>query len=330
MVEASPTLRESQRKTLCGTNPMEEDSQKSIWKSKTTGNIPIYWVEDIRGIPNDGLSNFITAHEFFDALPILQFEKVADDPGASSLLLKDRKASWREMVVDYMIPEVTSQESPILLPNTTVIKSTEKYSTADAKPVFQLVRSKIATPSSRIIPKSHERYESLPIGSKVEICPEAWDITEKLTSYIIPNETNPNRGGAMLFVDYGTSDTIPVNSLRGIKDHKLVNPFEAPGECDLSTDVDFQALKIAATRHHGNNVEVHGPVEQGDWLHTMGIGARATVLSKAQKTDEGRKRVEQAYNRLTEKSGGSMGRLYKVMCVVPKNQAIPVGFGGDI
>lgn len=330
MVEASPTLRESQHKNLCGSTPLVQEAEKSIWKSTTNNGIPIHWVEDIRGIPNDTLSNFITAHEFFDALPILQFEKVFDNPGSSSMLVKDRKASWREMVVDYMIPEVKSQESDVILPNTTVIKSTEKSSTADAKPVFQLVTSQVPTPGSRIIPHSHERYESLPVGSKFEICPEAWDITEKLTSYIIPNEANPSRGGAMLFMDYGPADTIPVSSLRGIKNHQLVNPFDGPGEADLSTDVDFQALKIAATRHHGNNVAVYGPAEQGDWLHTMGIGARATVLAQGQQTPEGKKRVEDAYNRLTEKSGGAMGRLYKVMCVVPKTQPTPVGFGGDI
>lgn len=330
MIDASPTLRKMQHEKLCGSAPLTEDSKNSVWKSVTKEGIPIYWCEEIRGIPDDALSNFITAHEFFDALPIVQFEKVADDSNASPLLLKDQKASWREMLVDYMVPNVTSQDSPILLPNTTVIKSTEKYSTADAKPVFQLVRSKVPTPSSRIIPKSHERYDSLPIGSKIEICPEAWDITEKLSSYIIPNKSNEKRGGAMLFVDYGPADTIPVNTLRGIKDHKLVNPYENPGEADLSADVDFGALKIAATKNHGDQVEAYGPVEQGDWLHTMGIGARATVLAESQTSEEGKKRVEQAYNRLTEKSGGAMGRLYKVMCVVPKNTPTPVGFGGDI
>lgn len=330
MVEASPTLRELQHKNLCGNNKLEQDLEKSTWTSKTVSGIPIIWVEEIRMIPNDGFSNFITAHEFFDALPIVQFEKIADDPGASSQLLSERKGSWREMLVDYVVPAVTSQESPILLPNQTVIKATEKSSTLDAKPVFQLVTAKADTPSSRIIPKTHERYEKLPIGSKIEVCPEAWDITEKLTSYIVPNEINPNRGGTMLIIDYGPADTIPINSLRGIKNHKLVNPFENPGECDLSTDVDFQALKIAATKHHGDQVEVYGPVEQGDWLHTMGIGARATMLANATKSEEGKKRVADAYNRLTEKSGGAMGRLYKVMSVVPKNQPTPVGFGGDI
>lgn len=330
MIDASPTLRKMQHEKLCGDRPLEEDAGKSVWKSMTKEGIPIFWAEEIRTIPDDSLSNFITAHEFFDALPIVQFEKVADDSNVSPLLVKDQKASWREMLVDYVVPEVTPQESTILLPNTTVIKSTESKSTADAKPVFQLVRSNAPTPSSRIIPKSHQRYDSLPIGSKIEVCPEAWDITEKLTAYITPNSSNDKRGGTMLIVDYGPADTIPVNSLRGIKDHKIVNPYENPGEADLSTDVDFQALKIAATRYHGNHVEVYGPVEQGDWLHTMGIGARATMLAQAQTSDEGRKRVEQAYNRLTEKSGGAMGRLYKVMCVVPKTQPKPVGFGGDI
>lgn len=339
-VEASPTLRASQHKLICGTNELVEDSTKGVFQSKALANgIPVFWVEDVKSLPEnaDGeFANYIIAHEFFDALPIYQFEKVATDPSATSKLPSERDASWREFLVDYCVPKPSELQSSILLPNQSIIKASEKSESLDTKPSFQLGLAPNWTIASRIIPKTHERYDKLPIGSKVEICPDAWEITEKMTSRIVPSSfSSPDAAsgkgkGGILIVDYGPADTIPINSLRGIKDHKLVSPFEHPGECDLSTDVDFQALKIAALQHYGNDIEVYGPVEQGDWLHTMGIGARATMLANAQSTEEGKKRVEQAYNRLVERGGGAMGKLYKVMCIVPNNQPKPVGFGGDL
>ncbi|CDO54331.1 hypothetical protein DV495_002047 [Geotrichum candidum] len=332
-VEASPTLRKAQHKLICGTNELVHDKATGVYSSKSLYNgTPVFWVEDAKILPQkssdkEEFANYIIAHEFFDALPIYQFEKVADEPGVSTKLPSQRPASWREFVVDYCVPKPTELESSILLPNQSIVKASAKNGgklDKNDKPVFQLGLAPSWTVPARIIPKTHPRYDALPIGAKVEICPDAWEITEQMAQRI-----DGTKGG-VLVVDYGPSDTIPVNSLRGIKDHKLVNPFENPGEADLSTDVDFQAIKVAAMQARPNDVAVYGPVEQGDWLHTMGIGARATMLANTQTTEEGKKRVEQAYNRLVERGGGAMGKLYKVMAIVPKGQGKPVGFGGDI
>src|SRR5205814_4386037 len=85
--------------------------------------------------------------------------------------------------------------------------------------------------------------------------------------------------GAALVIDYGPTDTIPTNSLRGIRAHRKVSPFTTPGQVDLSADVDFIALAEAALEA-SPNVEVHGPVEQGIFLRTMGIKERAQQLLK--------------------------------------------------
>lgn len=335
-VEASPTLRSAQHKLICGPNELVENEKTGVFSSKALMNgMPVFWVADAKNLPENksgDFANYIIAHEFFDALPIYQFEKVADDPAAHSQLPSQRAASWREYLVDYSVPKPSELQSQILLPNQSVIKASEKSESLDAKPMFQLGLAPSWTVASRIIPKTHDRYDKLPIGSKVEICPEAWDVTEQMAARLVPSDPDADKSpkGGILVVDYGPSDTIPINSLRGIKDHKMVSPFEHPGECDLSTDVDFQAIKTAALQTFPKDVEVHGPVEQGDWLHTMGIGARATMLANAQSTDEGKQRVAQAYNRLVERGGGAMGKLYKVMAITPAGQPIPVGFGGDV
>lgn len=51
---------------------------------------------------------------------------------------------------------------------------------------------------------------------------------------------------AALIIDYGY-DHSPGNSLRGIKDHKFVHPLTEPGDVDLSVDVDFSAIRQAAS-----------------------------------------------------------------------------------
>lgn len=51
LVEASHTLRESQRKLLCGDSPLERIEIGFRSRSKYS-NLPIVWCEDIRFVPN--------------------------------------------------------------------------------------------------------------------------------------------------------------------------------------------------------------------------------------------------------------------------------------
>ena len=96
---------------------------------------------------------------------------------------------------------------------------------------------------------------------------------------------------------------------------------------DISADVDFTALADAAVRA-SPGVEVHGPVEQGNWLEAMGIWERAGALMKKGDAEGVRKAVE----RLVDRGEGGMGRLYKVLAIVPERggRRRPVGFGGSL
>ena len=142
-------------------------------------------------------------------------------------------------------------------------------------------------------------------------------------------KTRPS--GAALILDYGPADTIPTSTLRGIRSHQPVSPFAHPGLVDISADVDFTALAEAAlTASPG--VEVHGPIEQGGWLQNMGIRERAEMICKNLREDEaGQRRVRGAIERLVERGGGAMGKIYKVLAIVPERGGRrPIGFGGDL
>jgi len=159
------------------------------------------------------------------------------------------------------------------------------------------------------------------------------------SSSLSPPATNarprapPAPSGAALIIDYGPTSTIPINSLRGIRAHKLTSPFDAPGEVDLSADVDFGAL-VEATLAASESVEVHGPVGQGDWLEGMGGRERLEALvgkAGAQGQEEVVRRLREGWERLTGRGVDGMGRLYKVLAVVPERGGRrPVGFGGDV
>jgi SAM-dependent MidA family methyltransferase len=125
---------------------------------------------------------------------------------------------------------------------------------------------------------------------------------------------------------------VPVNSLRGIRKHKRVSPFAEPGLVDISADVDFSAIAESAWRT-SERVEIHGPVEQADFLEGMGGRERAEMLAeKVGIESEKGKEIMGAWRRLVSRGPGGMGRVYKALVILPENDGKrrPVGFGGDV
>ena len=119
------------------------------------------------------------------------------------------------------------------------------------------------------------------------------------------------RNGAALFIDYGHAKTSFGDTLQAMRDHQFSSPFDAPGEADITSHVDFeQAVRNCRCR-------IHGPVEQGAFLKRLGIDARAAAL--AAKDDQ----VMRALDRLTD--ANQMGSLFKVLALSHGCDA-PAGF----
>lgn len=290
---------------------------------------------------------FIFAHEFFDALPIHAFESVPPSQeaqpqeimtptGPTKLRQPPKPANtpqWRELMVT-LNPKAVEEDQP-------------------GEPELTLTLAKASTPSSLVIPEISERYKALKAqpGSTIEISPEgriyAEDFARRIGGSSQPPRTSSRRrdgsapappppakripSGAALIMDYGPLSTIPINSLRGISNHQKVPPLSSPGQVDVSADVDFTALAESAL-DASEGVEVHGPVEQGDFLQVLGIAERMEQLLRGIQDEERRKTLESGWRRLVERGGGGMGKIYKFMAFVPENRGKrrPVGFGGSV
>jgi NADH dehydrogenase [ubiquinone] 1 alpha subcomplex assembly factor 7 len=124
-------------------------------------------------------------------------------------------------------------------------------------------------------------------------------------------------GGAALIVDYGHDRPGKGDTLQSVSRHAFADPFEAPGERDLTAHVDFSALAAAA-----RGVRVSGPVAQGDWLDSMGLPVRAAALAKA--APHRAEEIAEARDRLA--SPERMGRLFKVMALSAPGWPQPAGF----
>jgi NADH dehydrogenase [ubiquinone] 1 alpha subcomplex assembly factor 7 len=152
-----------------------------------------------------------------------------------------------------------------------------------------------------------DHLRDAPPGAIIETSPAAVAIVRDLAQRIVA------QGGAALVIDYGYEGPAVGDTLQAVKAHAYANPFEEPGERDLTAHVDFGTLGIAA---RASGASVAGPVGQGAFLTALGIDTRAAALSQ-RKPD-----VEADRARLIE----DMGVLFKAMAITHPDWPQPAGF----
>jgi SAM-dependent MidA family methyltransferase len=122
-----------------------------------------------------------------------------------------------------------------------------------------------------------------------------------------------------LFIDYGHERSAPGDTLQAVRGHGFAPVLDRPGEQDLTSHVDFEAVASAA-REAG--AAVTALVRQGDWLGRLGIDARADMLARSNPDHAGG--VHSALERLT--APDQMGALFKVLAVHAPDWPVPAGF----
>ena len=269
LVETSPTMRLLQAAALAGANP--------IWHSR------------FAEVPEGPL--LLIANEFFDALPIRQFQPV--------------EGGWAERLVglgaDGGFRFVLGQAdfSPPLEGGVRGggIRRAETHPSMNPMESQPQDYPKALSPNPSL--KGRGNIEEIR-----ETCPLAAQITAEIAARLA------HHGGAALIIDYGYSGPAVGDTLQAVRQHAYADPLQDPGLADLTAHVDFTALAAAAQQAGGR---CYGPVSQGAFLSQLGIRQRAATLKQ-----------ETACRRLIDPT--TMGTLFKVMAVTGRLPESPPGF----
>ena len=128
-----------------------------------------------------------------------------------------------------------------------------------------------------------------------------------------------NRGGAAILIDYGDWRSRG-DTLQAVRAHRPEDPLANPGEADLTSHVDFEAL-TATARSEG--AAVTPMITQGVLLERLGIAARTEILARNLTGDALSSHIA-AHQRLTHPD--EMGTLFKAVALHPKDRPPPPGF----
>ncbi|KAH9074340.1 putative S-adenosyl-L-methionine-dependent methyltransferase MidA, partial [Lactarius deliciosus] len=193
-------------------------AEETRWDGKN--GLRIHWHDSIDDVPAaNGIYTMLVAHEFFDALPFHLIEKTHQ--------------GWKEVLI-------TSARDPAAK---TILRPSSPSPLASATPSLDLsvstprtrFRPDLAaepTPVSTLLSASSPRFASLPIGTRIEVSATSFQTARKLGTLV-----SQGVGGSALVIDFGADHAVG-NSFRAFKGHALVDPFDCPGQADLTANVN--------------------------------------------------------------------------------------------
>jgi SAM-dependent MidA family methyltransferase len=126
--------------------------------------------------------------------------------------------------------------------------------------------------------------------------------------------------GAALIIDYGHVKSATGDTLQAVAKHQFADVLAQPGNADITSHVDFDALSIALT---SDGAKAYGPVTQGDFLVKMGLKEREEMLRQRADARQ-RIRLSKGAQRLV--AGNEMGQLFKVLAVTHPDMPKPAPF----
>ena len=162
--------------------------------------------------------------------------------------------------------------------------------------------------------KIPKQLQNARLGAVFENCPIGQKLADQIGRWICLH------GVAAIIIDYGYTALNTLETLQAVKSHRTHNPLLEIGEADLTAHVDFSAISNSLKK---GGVKVYGPINQGEFLLSLGIKARIKKLLEGANSKQTESLLE-GCRRLT--SSSQMGTLFKVIAVLPPNQPAPAGF----
>ncbi len=152
-------------------------------------------------------------------------------------------------------------------------------------------------------------------GSILEVAP----FREQIARHI--GERLAGHAGSALIIDYGHLKTAPGDTLQAMRGHQFVPVTEAPGEADLTSHVDFEAL---AKAFGAGGARAHPAMSQRQFLLAMGLEPRMAQLAAKADAETGAV-LNRQKARLADEA--QMGNLFKVLAVTSAGLSTPYPFG---
>lgn len=145
----------------------------------------------------------------------------------------------------------------------------------------------------------------VPDGEIFEISPARSAVMQAVAAKLVRD------GGTALTIDYGHLVSGFGDTLQAVHRHEFDPPLARPGEADLTSHVDFQALAEAAA---AAGAHIHRPINQGEFLLGLGIVERAGALG-SERDALTQATLREAVNRLAGEGEGRMGELFKALAI---------------
>ncbi|KAF7374406.1 Protein arginine methyltransferase NDUFAF7 [Mycena sanguinolenta] len=194
---------------------------------------------------------------------------------------------WRESVDDIPVSKeeyftmVVAHEFFDALPFHTIEKTEHGWQELlialaeepEAYPRFRYVLAPEPTAASNLLGMSSPRFKAdAPVGTRLEVSPSSFRTMRDIGELLALSR------GCGLIIDYGAAHAFS-QSFRAFKNHEIVDVFHAPGECDLTANVDFAFLAEAV---RDLDLPTHGPLTQAAFLENMGLQLRVEALVRGQ------------------------------------------------
>lgn len=204
------------------------------------------------------------------------------------------------------LPDASWHESIEQLPDAPLLLVANEF--LDALPIQQMVRG-----TERRITVAGGGLAFDRDGEIIELSPARESAVAAVAGRLA------TKGGVALFIDYGHERSGRGDTLQAVRRHGFSPVLADPGEQDLTSHVDFEAVVRAAATA---GAQVTAIVEQGQWLTRLGIETRASGLTKSNPNRASD--VQSAVERLI--SADQMGRLFKVLGIHSAVWPQPAGF----
>jgi NADH dehydrogenase [ubiquinone] 1 alpha subcomplex assembly factor 7 len=120
-------------------------------------------------------------------------------------------------------------------------------------------------------------------------------------------------------IDYGYKGPAIGDTLQSVRAHQQTQPFDNPGEQDLTAHVDFETLGAVGEIE---GARVFGTVGQGQWLTRLGLVERTIALADVHPDRVAQFNGER--DRLASADG--MGDLFRVLGLTAPTWPEPDGF----